>query len=109
MTATARQTVDAYLAHNECLECGYDGELIVERGGGIVSITCPACYFSASAEEGEVGAEWQEFLGVVASLSPEESKPFLAGAALGAVRNVGLFILALLLNAVDGGRAGLGR
>ncbi len=108
MTATAKEAIERYYATGECEECGHD-ELIVEKGGGVVSITCPNCWFSASAEEGEVDEEWQQFLTTLRALEPHERKPFLLGAALGAFKAVVLFIGALLLNAVDGGGKGLGR
>lgn len=108
-TTTAKETTERFIAHNECEECGYDGELIVDRGGGVVSVTCPNCNFSVSAEEGEVESEWDQFIETVKGLEPQERKPFIEGAAAGVVKSIVLFVAALLLNAVDGGGRGLGR
>lgn len=106
-SATAKAAVERYYATGECEECGND-ELIVEKGGGIVSITCPECAFSVSADEGEVDGEWQQFLATLHELEPGEHRSFLEGAIIGVVKNVVLFIGALLLNAIDGGGKGLG-
>lgn len=105
----AKETAERFIAHNECEECGFDGELIVDRGGGTVSVTCPNCMFSVSAEEGEVGAEWEEFMATIRELEPHERRPFIEGAAFGIFKGIAMFFAALLLNAVDGGGRGLGR
>lgn len=105
----AKDITERFIAENECGECGYDGELIVERGGGIVSVTCPNCYFSASASEEEVNGEWQEFLATLRSLEPQERKPFMQGAAIGGLKSIFFFFAAVVLNAIDGGGRGLGR
>jgi hypothetical protein len=107
--ATAKETTERFIARNECEECGLDGDLIVDRGGGIVSVTCPNCHFSVSAEEGEVDGEWQQFLTTIAALEPHEQRPFAEGAIAGALKSILFFFGALLLNAVDGGGKGLGR
>lgn len=97
MSATAHDVVDAYTAHHECGECGTD-ELIVERGGGIVSVVCPNCGFSASAEQEEVSSEFDEFLETVGELEPSEQRFVFLGAALGVLQAIALFFAGLILN-----------
>ncbi|HEY8810433.1 MAG TPA: hypothetical protein VIM28_10470 [Solirubrobacterales bacterium] len=93
----AAATIERYVARSECGECGYDGELIVEMGGGIVSVTCPACYFSASAPAAEVGPEWAEFMDTLEDLPAEDRHQVVIGAALGVLRTVALFLAGLVL------------
>jgi hypothetical protein len=91
----AAATIDSYVARSECGECGYDGELIVEMGGGLVSVTCPACGEAASARAAEVGPEWEEFCAKIDAEDAGELTP-----KLGYLASVGLFIAALIFGGV---------
>lgn len=97
LSATAHDIVDTYVAHHECGECGTD-ELIVERGGGIVSVSCPNCGFSASAEEDQVSSELDEFLETVGELEPADQRFVLLGVLAGGVQAVLLFFASFVLH-----------
>jgi hypothetical protein len=96
----AAATIESYVARSECGECGYDGELVVEMGGGLVSVTCPACDFSASAPAEDVGAEWAEFMAKIEELPPEDRGDAIAGGVLGYLVSFALSVAALVFGGV---------
>ncbi len=101
MSATARDVVETYVTNGGCGECGYD-ELIVERGGGLVSVSCAACGFSATAQAGDVDDEWQQFMDILTDMDPADRGPFLAGAAVGIIRGIAMFFAAMFLGPLLG-------
>lgn len=98
----AAATIESYVARSECGECGYDGELIVEMGGGIVSMTCPACGFAASAAAEDIGAEWAEFMAKIEELPPGDRRPAIAGGVLGYLAAFALFVAAIVFGRIGG-------
>lgn len=93
------ELIEQYVAHSECGECGYDGELIVEMGGGFVSVTCPSCDFAASAPASDIGPEWDAFC---AKVDTEDALRRVAvrGGALGYLMSAALFVAALIFGGV---------
>ena len=66
--------------------------------GGLVSVTCPACGFSASAPAEAVGAEWAAFMETIEEAPPEHRGALVAGGVLGYLVSAALFAAGLFLS-----------